>query len=73
MVESKKKIVFYSKRDISAGEELTYDYKFPIEDAKLPCTCGAKNCRGFLNVCAARWQTARSVVHSIRFNFSLHR
>lgn len=29
---------------ILRGEELTYDYKFPIEDTsnKLPCNCGAK-------------------------------
>lgn len=49
-VEGRKKIVFYSKTDIARGEEVTYDYKFPIEDAKLPCSCGAKTCRGFLNV-----------------------
>ena len=31
------------------NEELCYDYKFPFEDVKIPCTCGAANCRGFLN------------------------
>uniref|UniRef100_A0AAY5F3K3 [Histone H3]-lysine(4) N-trimethyltransferase n=1 Tax=Electrophorus electricus TaxID=8005 RepID=A0AAY5F3K3_ELEEL len=36
-VESQKKI------------EITYDYKFPIEDVKIPCLCGAENCRGTLN------------------------
>ena len=44
-----KKIVIYSKRDIAMGEEITYDYKFPIEDDKIPCLCGAPNCRGTLN------------------------
>ena len=44
-----KKIVIYSKRDIALGEEITYDYKFPIEDDKIPCLCGAPNCRGTLN------------------------
>ena len=44
-----KKIVIYSKRDIALGEEITYDYKFPIEDEKIPCLCGAANCRGTLN------------------------
>jgi len=34
---------------ISRGEELTYDYKFPIEDEKLPCLCGSKHCRKYLN------------------------
>ena len=44
-----KKIVLYSKRDIKATEELTYDYKFPIEEKKIACFCGAPNCRGTLN------------------------
>ena len=34
---------------ISRGEELTYDYKFPIEDEKLTCLCGSKHCRKYLN------------------------
>ena len=46
---TQKKIVIYSKRDIKLGEEITYDYKFPIEDDKIPCLCGAPNCRGTLN------------------------
>ena len=45
-VRSKKKIVIYSKRDIKATEEITYDYRFPIEEEKTPCLCGAPNCRG---------------------------
>ncbi|KAJ8312079.1 hypothetical protein KUTeg_009452, partial [Tegillarca granosa] len=48
-VESQKKIVIYSKRDIDVNEEITYDYKFPIEDEKIPCLCGAPACRGTLN------------------------
>lgn len=48
-VEGAKKIVIYSKRDIAVGEEITYDYKFPLEDEKIPCLCGAAKCRGFLN------------------------
>ena len=47
--ESEKKIVIYSKRDIAVNEEITYDYKFPIEDEKIPCLCGAAQCRGTLN------------------------
>ena len=34
---------------IVPGEELTYDYKFPIEDAKIPCNCGSRRCRKTLN------------------------
>ncbi|MGH0165576.1 UNVERIFIED_CONTAM: hypothetical protein FKN15_011292 [Acipenser sinensis] len=48
-VESQKKIVIYSRQQISVNEEITYDYKFPIEDVKIPCLCGAENCRGTLN------------------------
>ncbi|KAK3084381.1 hypothetical protein FSP39_012573 [Pinctada imbricata] len=48
-LENQKKIVIYSKRDIDVNEEITYDYKFPIEDEKIPCLCGAPNCRGTLN------------------------
>ncbi|XP_051965919.1 histone-lysine N-methyltransferase 2B [Xyrauchen texanus] len=50
-VEGQKHIVIFALRTIYRGEELTYDYKFPIEDAsnKLSCNCGAKRCRRFLN------------------------
>ncbi|XP_069598179.1 histone-lysine N-methyltransferase 2B isoform X1 [Ranitomeya imitator] len=50
-VEGQKHIVIFALRSIYRGEELTYDYKFPIEDAssKLHCNCGAKKCRRFLN------------------------
>jgi histone-lysine N-methyltransferase MLL1 len=43
------RILIYSKRPIEAGAELTYDYKFPIEDKKIPCFCGAAMCRGSMN------------------------
>jgi SET domain-containing protein len=49
LVESQKRIVVYSKADIAPGDEITYDYKFEIEDEKIPCHCGAAGCRGFLN------------------------
>ncbi|CAG8458242.1 16174_t:CDS:2 [Funneliformis caledonium] len=49
-IKGKKKIAIYAKRDIEFGEEITYDYKFPIDKHdKIPCHCGASNCRGFLN------------------------
>ncbi|XP_023230244.1 histone-lysine N-methyltransferase SETD1-like [Centruroides sculpturatus] len=48
-VEGQKKIVIYSKQAINVNEEITYDYKFPIEDEKIPCLCGAPQCRGYLN------------------------
>ena len=33
--DSSSKIVIYSKQPIAIGEEITYDYKFPIEDEKI--------------------------------------
>ncbi|KAJ8388344.1 hypothetical protein AAFF_G00134980 [Aldrovandia affinis] len=50
-IEGQKHIVIFAMRKIYRGEELTYDYKFPIEalSNKLPCNCGAKKCRKFLN------------------------
>ncbi|KAI8815355.1 hypothetical protein BJ742DRAFT_670747 [Cladochytrium replicatum] len=41
-VDGQKKIVIYAKRDILEGEEITYDYKFPLEENKIPCLCGAQ-------------------------------
>ncbi|XP_060743641.1 histone-lysine N-methyltransferase 2A isoform X2 [Tachysurus vachellii] len=50
-IDGQKHIVIFALRKIYMGEELTYDYKFPIEEPgnKLPCNCGAKKCRKFLN------------------------
>ncbi|KAM7312228.1 putative mixed-lineage leukemia protein, mll [Ixodes scapularis] len=48
-VEGQKKIVIYSKQPINVNEEITYDYKFPLEEEKISCLCGAPQCRGFLN------------------------
>ncbi|TRY65107.1 hypothetical protein DNTS_009664 [Danionella cerebrum] len=50
-VEGQKHIVIFALRKIYRGEELTYDYKFPIEDedSKLHCNCGTRRCRRFLN------------------------
>lgn len=40
------KIWISSMRDISAGEELTYDYLLYEGDGDAPCSCGSKKCRG---------------------------
>jgi len=48
-VSNEKKIVFYAKRDIAIGTEITYDYCFAVEKDKITCTCGAKKCQGRLN------------------------
>ena len=38
-----------TQRDIPAGDELTYDYRFN-GDELLPCNCGAASCRGLVNI-----------------------
>ena len=36
-------------RDIAAGEELTYNYGYEVDDEPVePCHCGAKNCCGYI-------------------------
>ena len=44
-----KHIVIMAIRDILEDEEITYDYKFPIEEKKLKCYCGASKCLGSMN------------------------
>lgn len=43
-----QKVEFYTLRPIKKGEELTCDYGETHHDGKLPCGCGAKNCRKFI-------------------------
>jgi len=43
-----RQVEFYTKRTIKKGEELTCDYGETHHDGKLPCTCGANNCRGYI-------------------------
>ena len=36
-------------KDIQAGEELTYNYEYEIDDEPAePCHCGAKHCCGYI-------------------------
>ena len=45
----KKHIIIFANRRIIPGEEMTYDYKFPIEDVKIPCGCNSRRCRKYMN------------------------
>ncbi len=47
---TKGHILYMSNRDIRRGEELTVDYHFAKNIETVPCFCGAKNCRGTINV-----------------------
>jgi uncharacterized protein len=49
-----------ARRDIAAGEELTYDYGFSLKEWRLhPCRCGAARCAGFIVGKDQRWRLRR--------------
>lgn len=43
-------ILYLSKRNIRKGEELTVDYHFAKNVERVPCACGARKCRGTINL-----------------------
>lgn len=43
-------ILYISRRVIRPGEELTVDYRFSDDVDPVKCKCGAKNCRGVINL-----------------------
>lgn len=43
-------ILYMSKRAIRRGEELTVDYRFDKKIGDVPCRCGARACRGTINL-----------------------
>jgi uncharacterized protein len=47
---TKGHILYMSKRPIKKGEELFVDYHFGKDVERVECRCGAKNCRGTINV-----------------------
>ena len=44
------RIVYFSRRAIKRGEELTIDYRFDKKVMRVPCKCGSEHCRGTINV-----------------------
>lgn len=43
-------ILYFSRRQIEKGEELTVDYRFAHDVDKVECSCGSKKCRGTINL-----------------------
>jgi SET domain-containing protein len=43
-------ILYFSRRRIRRGEELTVDYRFSRRAMRVPCKCGSPLCRGTINV-----------------------
>jgi SET domain-containing protein len=46
----KDHVLYMSRRAIRPGEELTVDYLFSNDMETVPCRCGARTCRGTINV-----------------------
>jgi SET domain-containing protein len=42
-------ILYFSRRTIRTGEELTVDYHYAKDESKTPCRCGSPKCRGTMN------------------------
>ena len=43
-------ILYFSRRAIRKGEELLVDYHFDPDVEKVECKCGARSCRGTINL-----------------------
>ena len=43
-------ILYFSRRPIRKGEELTVDYRFEPDVEKVTCACGSPRCRGTINL-----------------------
>ncbi|CEP03120.1 hypothetical protein PBRA_009338 [Plasmodiophora brassicae] len=53
MVRGQPRLGIFALRDLPAGAEVTFDYKFSrYSDVDVQCLCGSGNCRGFLGATA---------------------
>jgi uncharacterized protein len=56
-------ILYFSRRRIRPGEELTIDYRFRWRARRDPCHCGSPKCRGTINL---RKRTRRAARRTAR-------
>jgi len=57
---SRGRIWIVARRDIATGEELTFDYGFPLTEWRHhPCRCGTKECLGYIVSSWDRWRLRR--------------
>ncbi len=56
------RIWIIARREIPAGEELTFDYGFALKEWRLhPCRCGSAKCAGYIVSGWQRWRLRRLV------------
>lgn len=54
------RIWIVARRDLTAGEELTFDYGFSFKNWEThPCRCGTPRCPGFIVGAPRRWRLRR--------------
>jgi SET domain-containing protein len=49
-VIQKGHILYFSRKPIRKGVELTVDYHFAKDIEEVPCRCGSAKCRGTINL-----------------------
>lgn len=58
--QDRGRIWIIAKRDIAAGEEISFDYGYSFSDwADNPCRCGTAHCAGYIVGRGQRWRLRR--------------
>jgi len=60
--QDRGRIWIIAQRDIAPGEEITFDYGFPLDNwAENPCRCGTSACAGFIVSKGQRWRVRKAL------------